>query len=182
MAAVGDEELLSHFLEGDERCFHELMQRYRNRVFRLAARLLDGDTSSAEDVAQQTFLKVFTAGRSFWGRGPFRSWLFTIAANLALSERRRRSRLVPAARETAVQYDPGGALDNAAEGEKLRKAVSTLPEKQRLVLTLRLDAELPFSEIGRAAGMSENSAKVNFHHAVTRLKRILSEDAGDEVR
>ncbi|MBI5525847.1 MAG: sigma-70 family RNA polymerase sigma factor [Deltaproteobacteria bacterium] len=168
-----DEELLSGFLDGEERCFAVLMNRYRDRVFRLVLRYLNGDRDAAEDVAQQAFVKVFTEGAKFRGEGSLRSWLFTVAVNLAISETRRRARLSPEPAEVAVETHADAAMDRAAMSARLREAAARLPEKQRLVLTLRIDAELPFSEIARIARMSENSAKVNYHHAVTALKRML---------
>ena len=175
-----DEALLAGFLEGDERCFTALMNRYRDRVFRLVLRYTCGDRDAAEDVAQQAFVKVFTEGKSFRGEGSLRSWLFSTAVHLAISEARRRARTAPqsAAREPA---SPEGAesadarIDRAMQVARVTAAAARLPEKQRLVLSLRVDADLPFEEIARVAGMSVNSAKVNYHHAVTSLKRLILE-------
>lgn len=169
-----DEELLARFLDGDERCFTELMNRYRDRVFRLVLRYVNGDRDAAEDVAQQAFVKLLTEGAGFRGEGSLRSWLFTVAVNLAISETRRRARLSPETAEAAVETQADAAMDRAAMSARLRDAAERLPEKQRLVLTLRIDAELPFSEIARIGRMTENSAKVNYHHAVTALKKMLT--------
>ena len=65
-------------------------------------------------------------------------------------------------------------MDARARAVKLREAVARLPEKQRRVMSLRMDAELPFEEIAKIAGMSVNSAKVNYHHATVALKRMLT--------
>ena len=66
------------------------------------------------------------------------------------------------------------------EAEELRRrtrqAVLKLPKRQREVFTLRIDAELPFAEIATAIGITENNAKVHFHHAVQRLKRLVAEN------
>lgn len=181
-----DEALLSGFLDGDERCFTELMNRYRDRVFRLVLRYVNGDRAAAEDVAQQTFVQVFTAGKGFRGEGSLRSWLFTTAVHLAISETRRRARLAPesAAKEPA---SPDGAesadarIDRAMQTAQVAEAAARLPAKQRLVLSLRVDAGLPFEEVATIAGMSVNSAKVNYHHAVTSLRRLLTDGGRHEL-
>jgi RNA polymerase sigma-70 factor (ECF subfamily) len=181
-AAPADEELLSRFLDGEVRCFDGLMNRYRDRVFRLVLRYVNGDRDAAEDIAQQTFVQVFTAGRTYRGEGSLKSWIFSTAVHLAISETRRRARLSPeaAAPEAAApagQPDEAGTdarIDRQMQSDRVRAAVARLPEKQRLVLTLRVDADLPFEEVARVAKMSVNSAKVNYHHAVVSLKRMLS--------
>lgn len=172
-AGLADEELLKGFLEGNERCFNEIMHRYRDRVFRLVLRYVGGDRDAAEDIAQQVFVKVFTDGRTFRGEGSLRSWLFSTAVHFAISETRRRSRLSAGPAEIAVEADADGGMDRSQEQARLREAMGRLPEKQRLVMTLRVDADLPFSEIAKAARMSVNSAKVNYHHAVVALKKML---------
>ena len=179
-----DEELLAGYLSGENQCFDEIVKRYKNPITRVACRYLGGDMDTAADAAQQTFVRVFTHGKSFRREGSFKSWLFTIAVNQALTLARTRARrseepfTLPAS--TGVQSRPDSIAESSERAAILNNAVKKLPEKQRLVLTLRVDAELPFSQIAVIARMSEVSAKVNYHHAVVSLKKILG-GGGNEV-
>jgi len=172
---ITDEDLLRSFLEGREDAFRELMDRYRDRVFRVAMRYLNGKKDVAEDVTQQAFVKIFTSGNTFRGTGSFKSWLFSITSNLAISESRRTKSY-----QKAVDANAVSGVDNRNEdsetpvrSKRLREAISLLPQKQRTIVTLRIDAGLPFDEIARITGTSVNSAKVNYHHAAVSLKRLL---------
>ena len=174
---IADEDLLRSFLEGDEDAFRELMDRYRDRVFRVAMRYLNGKNDVAEDVTQQVFVKIFTSGNTFRGSGSFKSWLFTITSNLAISEARRGKSYQKAVAANAVSDVDSSNEDSEtptpARSKKLREAISLLPQKQRTIVSLRIDAGLPFDEIAKIAGTSVNSAKVNYHHAAVSLKRLL---------
>jgi RNA polymerase sigma-70 factor (ECF subfamily) len=183
---MSDTALLAGFLGGDERCFTEIMNRYRDRVYRLSMRYLKGDQAAAKDVTQQAFLKLFTDGHTFRGEGTLKSWIFTTAVNLSISELRRRARFsgtpvedqLDAGRSRHEGTEIDGMLDYSKQSAFLKEMVAMLPEKQKLVLTLRVDADLPFEDVARAAGMSVNSAKVNYHHAVVALRRKMTGDKG----
>jgi RNA polymerase sigma-70 factor (ECF subfamily) len=144
----------------------------------MALRLTGGDEAAAGDITQHTFVKLFTSGGTFRGEGSLASWIYATASNAAMSERRRNVRLVRNPVETSETPDPGADIDMQSERHRLDGAVARLPEKQRLVLSMRVDTEMPFEQIARAAGMSVNSAKVNYHHAVTALKRLLAAEDG----
>lgn len=75
---------------------------------------------------------------------------------------------------------PPDVLARAEQAAAVRRAVLLLPRRQREVLTLRIDAELPFAEIALALGITENAAKVSFHHATRRLRALLAAPAGED--
>ncbi|MBI3073104.1 MAG: sigma-70 family RNA polymerase sigma factor [Deltaproteobacteria bacterium] len=174
-----DEDLLAGFLGGDERCFAELMSRYRVRVKRVVARLVGYDDDLAEEIAQEAFVKLFTAAESFRGEGTLRGWLFTVAVRLALSDVRRRARPLDALEQPTRPMDAGESLDAQQQSAALRAAIAKLPETQRIVATLRVDGDLKFDEIARLTRSTTNAVKVNFHYAVAALRRALTGESNE---
>ena len=181
----GDEALVRAFLAGDDGAFGELVRRHERMVLRLLARYAGAD--EARDLAQRAFLKAFEAARRarFWRPGsdvPFRAWLLRVAVNLARNRSRdlRRWARAPedAAERVPVAAVGTAALEAAERSRAVRAAVPELPRRQREVLTLRVDAELSFAEIGEVLGITENNAKVHFHHAARRLREMMA--AGGE--
>jgi len=187
-----DEALVAAFLVGDDEAFGELVRRHEGMVLRLVRRW-SATPEDARDLAQRTFLRAFEAARRAISGAPrlrrggrafvFRAWVARIAVNLGRNNRRdeARARRVPLeAAAPAESARPAIALDALVEAERasrMRRAVADLPRRQREVLTLRIDAEMPFSEIAEVLGTTENAAKVNFHHATRKLREILEERA-----
>ncbi len=175
-AARGEDEILvDRFREGDGRAFEELVRRHQRAVFHLARRFVRDD-DEAKDVAQRTFVKAFQGVHALRGGGAFRTWLFRITANLALNHIRDHSRVHPTEDAGAnIPVDAVGVdrLDDAERRAQLYAALDELPPKQRLVLELRVFQELSFREVAQIAGCTENAAKVNFHHAVKKLRACI---------
>ncbi len=170
-----DAILVERFRTGDRRAFDELVRRYQRQVYYLARRYVKND-EDAKDVAQRAFVKAFVGIGALRGDAAFRTWLYKIAINLSLNHLRDRARLRPAEEAEEARVDAVGdtRLEGAEERQALATALERLPPKQRMVLELRVFEELPFREVATAAGCSENAAKVNFHHAVTRLREWMT--------
>jgi RNA polymerase sigma-70 factor (ECF subfamily) len=182
-----DEALLAAFLQGDDGAFGQLCARHEPLVLSLVRRWARSP-EDARDLAQRTFLRALQAARkSVRGASrlarpvEFRRWLVRIAVNLAKNHARDEARAGRVALEAlgpAEGREPEApSLVLRRERERhLRRAVAALPPRQREVLTLRVDAELPFAEIAAALGITENSAKVSFHHATRALRAALAEE------
>ena len=170
---MDDESLVAGTLAGRQDCFETLVERHQRSIHGLAHRWL-GDHAAADEVVQATFVQAYTHLVDFRGEASFRSWLCGIALNQArsLQRARRRERWVPL---DEVPEDALSAADVPSAGgenrDRLALLVQRLPPRQRAVVTLRVAADLPFREIARLEGISENSAKVSYHHAVTRLRQ-----------
>ena len=182
-----EEALLAAFLVGDDEAFGTLVRRHEKLVLSLVRRYAR-TPEDARDLAQRAFLRAFEAARRTLRRGPlgavpFRRWLIRNAVNLAKNHARdaARFRMVPveAVGEERLASAPSGTaeLERAERRERVRRAVLQLPRRQREVLTLRVDGELSFSEIAEALKTTENAARVNFHHALQRLKTLTQEDS-----
>ncbi len=181
-----EEALVAAFLVGDDDAFGELVRLNERLVFAIVRRYAR-TPEDARDLVQRTFLRAFEAARRALRRGkrnavPFRRWLVRVAVNLAKNHLRDEMRF---ARAPLGAIGEGGATepigpDGLVRSERvarMRAAVLALPRRQREVLTLRIDAELPFAEIAGTLGITENSAKVSFHHATRKLRDAL---AGEE--
>ena len=171
-----DAELLEAFRQGDVKAFEALVRRYQRAVLAIARRFAR-DQDDAEDLAQRAFINASERAGG-WRGGSFKSWLFRIVVNLAKNHLRDTARFDRSEdaqeREAApVEATAEARIESAQRARALREAVARLPKRQREVLLLRIDADLPFAEIAQTLGITEVNAKVNFHHAVQRLKQWL---------
>jgi RNA polymerase sigma factor (sigma-70 family) len=180
-----EDALVAAFLVGDDDAFGELFRRHERLVLAIVRRYA-ASPDDAGDLVQRTFLRAFEAARRSLRNAersaiPFRRWLVRVAVNLAKNHRRDALRVVRAPLEDAADASVApvahDALVRREREVRMRGAVLRLPRRQREVLTLRIDAELPFAEIADALGITENAAKVSFHHATRALRAALTEDA-----
>lgn len=188
-AGAAEDGLARAWLEGDEAAFGALMARHQPLVLAIVRRYA-ATPEDARDLVQRTFLRACEAARRALrggepGEVPLRRWLIRVAVNLGRNHRRDAGRWGPAAPATTLRAVPAGGpaqpetLIRAEAAARMRAAVLRLPPRQREVLTLRVDAELPFAEIAAALDLTENAARVTFHHAMKRLRAELREGAED---
>jgi len=179
-----DLPLVERFRGGERAAFDELVRRHQRALWRLAHRYVKNEADAA-DVVQQAFVRAYRGLAGFRGAATVRTWLYRIAINLSLNHVRDHAREEPAAPDAidlrAAPTGPTGAARIIAgeDQARLRRAIEALPPKQRMVLELRVFDELPFKEVADLADCTENAAKVNFHHAVKRLRELLA--GGREV-
>jgi RNA polymerase sigma-70 factor (ECF subfamily) len=183
-----DERLLLRFREGDAGAFEILMRRHRAPCFAFLARLT-GDRARAEDLLQETWMRVIGAAPRWEPRARFRTWLYAVARNLAADEARRAVHRRAEPLEAPAR--PGGrppaeglagdcpAPDRAAESALLRprilEALASLPEEQREVFLLREHAGVPFAEIAEITGAPVPTVKSRMRYALEGLRRRLAE-------
>jgi len=173
-----DHELAARFRDGDRAAFDLLVRRHQKGMWRLVRRYVKSDADAA-DVTQLAFVRAFRGLAAFRGSATVRSWLYRIAINCALSWLRDHRREQPAvlAEDALIDANPAPAQIAAGDDRaRLRQAIEQLPPKQKLVLELRVFDDLSFKEVAELADCSENTAKVNFHYAVKRLRDILGAD------
>jgi len=184
--SLSDEDLMARVAEEDERAFPELVRRYQGRVTNLVSRVLN-DRECADDLAQEVFVRVFVHRRNYRRGSKFSTWLFTIAANLAKNEIRRRVRrrnwfsldaLQEMIQDSAPQLaDPTEGRESRMEREQLRdavgRAITAVPEKYRLSLVLRDIEGLSYEEIAQALGIPGGTVRSRINRARSMLKRKL---------
>jgi RNA polymerase sigma-70 factor, ECF subfamily len=169
-----DERLVARFLGGDTAAFDALVKRYQRPIYWLAVRYV-GNDADAKDVAQRAMVQAFVKMRQLRAGASFRSWVYRMAANLSLNVVRDRKPQALLADDVAVALTREPMIEEEAQ-RRLREAVTKLPPQQRLVVELRIFDELPFAAVAEVAECSEDSAKVNFHHALKRLRILMNEE------
>lgn len=172
---MDDTTLIRQTLAGRRGDFDILVERHQRPLYAFVFRIVR-DQDLAADIVQATFIRAYTRLGQFEGRSSFSTWLHQIARNECRA-RRRASRLQ---REVALEdsaITDIAAPENQTAGwkHKLEELVARLPLRQRSVLTLRVFSDMQFKSIAEVEGISENAAKVNYHHAVMRLRQWLRE-------
>jgi RNA polymerase sigma-70 factor (ECF subfamily) len=180
---VDDAELARRTAAGDGEAFGELVQRHGLPARRVARAIL-GVGEDADDAVQNGLIAAWRAIGRFDRRRPFRPWLTRIVANAALDLRRRRKvrDAAPISEYVAdTRVKPDRAADHALFRERLRDALATLPEKQRIAVVL-FDAEgYLHAEIAEVLGVPEGTVRSYVFHARRTLRRALAA-FGEDVK
>jgi RNA polymerase sigma-70 factor (ECF subfamily) len=170
---VVSRELLEACRRRDPRAFEELVDATYRKVFTLALRLL-GDRGDAEDVTQETFLRVFRSIRGFREEASFETWLYRIATNTALTHLKRRGRFPEVLAEPQelddVATEGTDASEQLLERDEIKRALASLSLGLRTVVVLKDVYGLSCREIAAEMGISEGAVKVRLHRARRKLK------------
>ena len=173
---IDDSALMSRLGDGDMSALGELVCRYQDRVLEIAFRTL-GKWDLAEDVAQETFLRVYRAAGKYKPKAKFTTWLYRIAVNLCLDEKRKRARSGMSLEDAAVDAEivPDSNIIEQKEIAKLvQAAVDGLPERQRIALVLHRYEGLSHDQIAEATGWSGSAVESLLVRAYANLRKKLS--------
>jgi len=154
--------------------FHSLYERYSHDVYRFAL-FLSGDSSLADDIVQETFVRAWVTTGEVHG-GTVKAYLFMIARNLYRAELKRKARQV--AMDVALPDPKPGPYAIFEGREELRAVLNDLqrlPEKDRAALLMHAQDGIPYATIAVALGLSVGAVKVKIHRARIKLKRLDSE-------
>lgn len=172
-----DGELIHAARSGDHACYRELVERYKDAGYGVAAQILRNPADS-EDALQEAFLKAYVYLDSYDPKYRFYTWFSTIVRNVALSHLRARDWLItPLTEEVArpirslVEDSPELAAVASSRAEIIREAVNVLPERYRTVLVLRYWHDLSYGEIAGVTHQSLAAVKTQIH----RAKALLAE-------
>jgi RNA polymerase sigma-70 factor (ECF subfamily) len=196
VVAVSDEALARRAMAGDHAAFEVLVERYQERVYRLARRLT-GSPADAEEVLQETFLSAYRRLGGFRGDAKFKTWLYRIATNAARMLRRGRARhpteplddYLPRfdregrhARDAdhARAADAEAILDRGRLARHANEALGRLPERYRVPFVLRDLEEIPGAEVAAVLGVSGDVVRQRVHRARLMLRGYLSHLVGVE--
>ncbi len=183
-----DEQLMLAFQRGDASAFEALVRRHRQPVFAFLLRST-GNAARAEDLLQETWLKVLRGSRDYQPKARFKTWLYTLARNLcvdsARKESHRRTEPLDAPVHGASGRSPGETVaDGGAQPERgafnrgvrplLEQALASLPTEQREVFVLREFSGVTFKEIAEVTGVPENTVKSRMRYALESLRRQLT--------
>ena len=172
---VTDEELVSRFKSGDHSSFINLVDRYKKGLYGMFYRVLRNQ-ADAEDLTQEVFLKAYINLNGFREESSFKTWLYRIGINLASnfkkSGRYNREILDNSLTEFNSKSQPV-FIKNLIEKDQTRllsKAIKSLPTKQRVTLSLRIDKELKNHEIAEILDCPIGTVKANLFHAINNLR------------
>lgn len=176
MEDSGNEALMAAVRRGEVEAFGALVRRYQDRVFTVALRLTR-NRATAEDMAQQAFLRAWQGRQSYDPRWRVSTWLYRIVTNLCIDEGRRSARAAAAPPgfvpgRTANAYD---ALEERELRERLNGSLTKLPKAQRTVLVLRYVDDLSHAEIGKICGLPVNTVKSHLTRGKAALRKTLVE-------
>jgi RNA polymerase sigma-70 factor (ECF subfamily) len=179
-----DVQLMLDVKAGDDASFDLLLQKYRTPLVNFLYRMVR-DTATAEDLAQEVFLRVYRARKQYSPSAKFTTWLFRIATNLALnSVRDNRHRLKDVSIDAASSPDEDAApmqlpapemridehMIERDRADYIRKVISELPEKQRVAVLLHKYEEMDYAEIARILECSESALKSLLFRAYETLR------------
>jgi RNA polymerase sigma-70 factor (ECF subfamily) len=171
---------------GDMESTAQLVERYQHRLYRYLLRLVS-QPSTAEDLFQQTWLRVMERIQFYDPKRSFEGWLFAVAHNLAIDHLRRRKpesldEPLPSGETQSdlARSDSPGALEQFLSKEKaicVLEAVSQLPLAFREVITLRFEEELKLEEIATVLALPMGTVKTRLHRALKALRLIMEKNA-----
>ena len=173
-----DAVLMQRLQAGDVDAFQILYERYHGAVFGFLLRSL-ADRQAAEDLVQETFLRVFVRRQAYRPTAAFRTWLFAIARNLLIDRFRKASGNTEAKDAGVLETLPApeaSPLERAEARElapRLAAAVRQLPSSQREILLLSRFAGLSHDEVAAVTGASPQAVRVALHRALRRLREQL---------
>lgn len=175
MTGTSDEQLMQAVAGGDLEAFNEIVLRYQQQAWRTAYRLL-GDAMEAEDVAQESFLKILKAAPRYRTTASFRSYLYTIIYRLCLDIRKKNR---PTLGDTIPDRPSSlpSAMENMVSRERedvIRHALKNLPLNQRTAMVLKHDQGLSYAEIAQVMNTSTKSVEMLIRRARKNLHAKLS--------
>ena len=179
-----DEELIAKFQDGDVGAFTQIVNRYKDRLFNFIYRFVY-DVDKAEDILQDTFLKLYTHKNSYREIAKFSTWLYTIAGNLAKTElrkiKRRKTYSVSDISRDGQEFiikspDTDTELDaNSINIEKsIQKALNQLPQDFKTIIILRDIQELSYDDISRIVDVPIGTVKSRINRGRLKLQKLLT--------
>lgn len=182
MESMSDAALVELVLNGDQDVFAVLVERYKDAVQNLAYRML-GNTTEAEDVTQETFVRAYTQLSTYKSVHKFSTWLLSIASHLSIDQlRRRRFLALPLEDVPFLEWivDVGvGPEQSALQGEQqdeIQKYLQLLPSKYRAVIVLRYWHDFSYEEIAQVLNLTQPLVKARLHRARELLARYMQQN------
>jgi RNA polymerase sigma factor (sigma-70 family) len=186
---LGDNEIISRVLKGEQNAYAELVNRYQAYVFTLVLRMIKS-REDAEEVAQDVFIKAYRSLADFRGESKFSTWLYTIANTTTITFLRKKKLDVHSLDnekvfEVADSKDSGfraNLVEQKSRVNMVNEAIAMLSSDDAEIITLFYKAEQNLEEISRILRLETNTAKVRLHRARTRLKEKMEKNFSEEIK
>jgi len=181
-----DRRLITECLKGRTAAYGELVRRYQDRLFNAVYRLLD-HPEDAQDVVQEAFISAYQSLASFKGDALFFTWLYRIAMNAAISHRRKhkvavsletgsKNELVIDPVDESAYSQPGDALEQQEDYNRLKAALNRLSPEHRAVLILKDIEGQKYEEIAEIMQVPVGTVRSRLHRARLELRDLLMQD------
>jgi len=184
---TNDHVYINKILDGDTNAFTVLVDRYKDLVFTLALRMVK-NREEAEEVSQDTFIKVYKSLTKFKGDSKFSTWIYKVTYNTcldSLKKNKRQQNTVAIDEFTEHQVKTiDNALDKIEEQEKqqtIKNCLALLPSEDSFILTLYYFEELSLDEISKITGLKPNNVKVKLFRSRKKLAAILKQQLEPEI-
>lgn len=172
-----DEQLLELIHLDKESGFRSLMHQYQEQTYWHIRRMVTTH-EDADDVVQNTFIKVFKNLDKFKGNSKLYTWIYRIATNESLTYlKKRKRRHAESIDESENNIEYNLVADDYFDGDSiqllLQKAIISLPDKQKAVFNLRYYEEMPYSDMSEILETSVGALKASYHHAVKKIEEYI---------
>ena len=186
---LGDNEIISKVLKGEQNAYAELVNRYQAYVFTLVLRMIKS-REDTEEVAQDVFIKAYRSLADFRGESKFSTWLYTIANTTSITFLRKKKLDVHSLDnekvfEVADSKDSGfraNLVEQKSRVNMVNEAIALLSPDDAEIITLFYKAEQNLEEISKILRLETNTVKVRLHRARTRLKEKMEKNFSEEVK
>jgi RNA polymerase sigma-70 factor (ECF subfamily) len=181
MTTNEDINLINAIKNGDTKAYAQLVERYKDLVYTLALRMLK-HREEAEEVAQDTFIKVFKSLDKFKGDSKFSTWVYRVTYNTCLDNIKKNKKHLNNVPIDAYTFNKLDTIDNALDhmineerNVLIKKCINKLPEDSSALLTLFYFEELSLDEISKIINVEANTVKVKLFRARKKLAVILEQ-------
>ena len=174
---ANDEMLFARAQQGDHGAFGQVVQRYQNRLYSVALKILH-HPHDAEDATQQAFLQAWQKRHLYDPKWHFSTWIYRIVSNVCIDEYRRQQRRQPIAdtRLTALvaPHSPAHEIERQERCQTVAAALQDVPVEARLVLVLCYMDGLSYAEVAKIRGISVHTVKSQLRRAKALLRQRLT--------
>lgn len=172
-----DEEILLQFKDpaSKEKAFRNLLSAYQERLYYHVRRYVHNH-EDANDILQNTCIKVWNAIDNFRGDCALYTWLYRIAGNEAITflNKNKKRNEVDIEQTPAQYHGAADGMDADEMTQKLERAIASLPDKQKQVFIMRYYDEMPYEQMAEISETSVGALKASYHHAVKKIEEILT--------
>lgn len=187
MSTINDQHYIDKILQGETNAFAVLVDRYKDMIFTLALKMVK-NREEAEEVAQDTFIKIYSSLSKFKGDSKFSTWIYKIAYNTCLDRLKKSKK-----EDSNISIDEFSAhliktMDNALSAleekerkQTIQKCLNLLPSDENFLLTLFYFDDQNLEEIGKIMNISANNAKVKLFRSRQKLAIILRQQLEPEI-
>lgn len=164
--------LVERLRQGDAGAIEEIVEKYKRQVFAFIVRMVN-ERETAEDLFQETWLRVIRSARGFRGDAKISTWLFQIALNLCRDHIRKvgKTVMVPLDEAGPLTCEPGVDPIKMLQANEVRNMVNELPVKMREVVVLRFYHDMDDREIAETVGCPYGTVKTRYHRAIKLLSK-----------